>query len=328
MQFSGRTWRPPHERWTPIIEATSGCAWGRCAFCDLFCEERFSISPLDRFCAELDEIKASVPYARRLWLTGGDPFQMGFSRLEERALSVRDRLIKMQTIAMFASVRDIPRYTDAQLARLASLRIGGLVVGMESADDETLSLANKGYTSGEVKSQLIRLERAGISYNVIYMTGLAEKGRGRVAARNTLDVLNGLRPDIVGITSLTLMPKTPLAVLGESGGLSADAGEGAARRTRRARRGDRLQDVLGRALGIEPGARCRRAPVRPRAHPDRNTACAGYKRRGSACPGKDEDPHALDIKRRTVRARVRVQKKPPRRSARRSIRRPRAQNGA
>lgn len=218
MQFSGRTWRPPHERWTPIVEATSGCAWGRCAFCDLFCEERFSISPLDRFCADLDEIKASVPYARRLWLTGGDPFQMGFSRLEERALSVRDRLIKMQTIAMFASVRDIPRYTDAQLARLASLRIGGLVVGMESADDETLSLANKGYTSGEVKSQLLRLERAGISYNVIYMTGLAGKGRGRVAARNTLDVLNGLRPDIVGITSLTLMPKTPLAVLGESGG--------------------------------------------------------------------------------------------------------------
>lgn len=53
MQFSGRTWRPPHERWTPIIKATSGCAWGRCAFCDLFCEERFSISPLDRFCAGL-----------------------------------------------------------------------------------------------------------------------------------------------------------------------------------------------------------------------------------------------------------------------------------
>lgn len=53
MQFSGRTWRPPHERWTPIIKATSGCAWSRCAFCDLFCEERFSISPLDRFCAGL-----------------------------------------------------------------------------------------------------------------------------------------------------------------------------------------------------------------------------------------------------------------------------------
>lgn len=83
MQFSGRTWRPPHERWTPIIEATSGCAWGGCAFCDLFCEERFSISPLDCFCADLDEIKASVPYARRLWLTGGDPFQMGFPALRK-----------------------------------------------------------------------------------------------------------------------------------------------------------------------------------------------------------------------------------------------------
>lgn len=211
MHFSGRTWRPPHERWTPIIEATSGCAWGRCSFCRLYEEEPFRIGTLERFCSDLDEIKAAVPYARRLWLTGGDPFQMGFARLEERALAVRDRLVKMQTIAMFASVRDIARYTDEELARLASLRIGGLVVGMESTDDQTLSIARKGYTPEDIRMQLLRLERAGISYNVIYMTGLAGEGRGRSTARSTLEVLNDLRPGIVGITSLVLMPGTALA---------------------------------------------------------------------------------------------------------------------
>lgn len=217
MQFSGRTWRPPHERWTPIVEATSGCAWDGCAFCNLYCEERFSISPLKRFCAELDEIKASVPYARRLWLTGRDPFQMGFSRLEERALAVRDRLIKMQTIAMFASVRDVKKYTNDELERLSLLRIGGLTIGMESADDLTLEIGAKGYTSDDVLEQCLRLEATGMGYNVIYMTGLAGKGRGCVSARRTLEVLNELRPGIVGITSLTLMSEARLTASAESG---------------------------------------------------------------------------------------------------------------
>ena len=93
MEFSGRTWRPPFERFTPIVEATTGCAWGRCAFCTLFCEEGFSIAPLERFERDLDEVKRFVPSTRRIWLTGGSPFQMSFSQLEQRAMVVWDRLI-------------------------------------------------------------------------------------------------------------------------------------------------------------------------------------------------------------------------------------------
>lgn len=63
MEFSGRTWRPPYERYMPIVEATAGCAWGRCTFCTLFCEERFSVGRLDRFERDLDEVKRFVPQA-------------------------------------------------------------------------------------------------------------------------------------------------------------------------------------------------------------------------------------------------------------------------
>lgn len=225
MQFSGRTWRPPYERWTPIIEATSGCAWGRCAFCSLYENERFSIAPpLERFCRDVDELKATVPNARRLWLTGGDPFQMGFRHLEQRALAVRDRLIKIQTVAMFASVRDIMRYSDDELRRLASLRIGGLTIGMESAHDPTLVLADKGYTGNDVREQCLRLERAGMEYSLAYMTGLAGAGRCAAATRESLEILNDLRPRFIGISSLTLFPGTRLAHMAD-GGQFAPAGE-------------------------------------------------------------------------------------------------------
>lgn len=210
MEFSGRTWRPPFERFTPIVEATTGCAWGRCAFCTLFCEEAFSIVPLERFERDLDEVKRFVPYTRRIWLTGGSPFQMSFSQLEQRAMAVWDRLIKCQSIAMFASVRDVARKSDDELQKLRALHVNGLTIGMESACDEVLDRAGKGYRGVDVLEQCRRLDEAGIEYNLIYLTGLAGAGRGRYNARTTASVLNRLNPRILEISSLELQPGSAL----------------------------------------------------------------------------------------------------------------------
>ncbi len=217
MEFSGRTWRPPYERDTPIIEATTGCAWGKCTFCNLFQEERFSVGSLERFERELDEVKAYIPYTRRLWLTGGSPFQMSFKQLEARANAVRDRLIKCQSIAMFVSVRDIARKSDDELRRLRALQVNGLTVGVESGCDEALELAGKGYRSQDVLEQLSRLDEAGIEYNVTYVTGLLGSGRGRWHAHETAEVFNNLNPKIIGVSSLTAFPDTALYGAIESG---------------------------------------------------------------------------------------------------------------
>lgn len=210
MEFSGRTWRPPYERLTPIIEATSGCAWGRCAFCNMYREEAFSIGSLERFERELDEVKARIPYTRRLWLTGGSPFQMSFEQLEARALAVRDRLIKCRSIAMFASVRDIAAKTDRELRCLRSLQVNGLTVGVESGSDEALALTCKGYTNEEARFQFARLEAAGIEYSITYITGLLGSGRGLWHAHETATLFNELNPSIIIVSALTVLPGTAL----------------------------------------------------------------------------------------------------------------------
>lgn len=217
MEFSGRTWRPPFERFTPIVEATTGCAWGRCAFCTLFCEEGFSIAPLERFERDLDEVKRFVPSTRRIWLTGGSPFQMSFSQLEQRAMAVWDRLIKCQSIAMFASVRDVARKSDDELRKLRALHVNSLTIGMESACDEVLERAEKGYRGVDVLEQCRRLDEAGIEYNLIYLTGLAGAGRGRHNARTTARVLNRLNPRILEISSLELRPGSALQAQEQAG---------------------------------------------------------------------------------------------------------------
>lgn len=121
MHFTGRTWRPPYEKDSCIIQLTSGCTYHKCNFCSLYKDEPFSISPLSQFEEDLAEIKTYVPNARRIFITGANPFALSYEKLKPYILTVRDYLIKCQTIAMFASIRDIQNKEVWQLKKLKAM---------------------------------------------------------------------------------------------------------------------------------------------------------------------------------------------------------------
>lgn len=217
MHFIGRTWRPPYEAHSVILQATSGCTYGRCRFCNLYGEERFCMAPMEEFEADLAEIKSCQPYARRVFWTGANPFAMSYENLKLRALTVRDYLIKCQTIAMFASIRDIRDKEVWQLKKLRAMGINGLSIGTESGDDDTLALAGKGYGAAEIVEQCRKLDEAGIEYYFVYMTGLAGRGGGWRNAVNSAGIFNRLNPYFISIDSLTLFPGTELYRMEQTG---------------------------------------------------------------------------------------------------------------
>lgn len=217
MHFTGRTWRPPYETNSFILQATSGCTYNQCRFCSLYKDEPFKMSPIEEFEEDLKELKQYQPNARRVFLTGANPFAMSYEHLKLRALTVRDYLIKCQTIAMFASIRDIQTKEVWQLKKLRAMGINGLSIGTESGDDETLSLANKGYTSQDILEQCRKLDEAGIEYYFVYMTGLAGKSGGYRNAVNSAKLFSQLNPYFISVDSLTLFPDTNLYQLWKKG---------------------------------------------------------------------------------------------------------------
>lgn len=217
MHFTGRTWRPPYEAHSVIIQATAGCTYHKCRFCNLYLDECFCMSPLEEFEEDLAEIKNYQPYARRIFWTGANPFAMSYENLKLRALTVRDYLIKCQTMAMFASIRDIMDKEVWQLKKLRAMGINGLSIGTESGDDETLSLAGKGYTAADILEQCRKLDEAGIEYYFVYMTGLAGKGAGWRNAVNSAELFSRLNPYFISVDSLTLFPDTELYRMAQAG---------------------------------------------------------------------------------------------------------------
>lgn len=224
MHFTGRTWRPPYEAYSVIIQAASGCAYNQCRFCNLYKNECFRMSPIEEFEEDLAEIKSYQPNARRIFWTGANPFAMSYENLKLRALTVRDYLIKCQTMAMFASIRDIKNKEVWQLRKLKAMGINGLSIGVESGDNETLALANKGYTSADILEQCGKLDEAGMEYYVVYMTGLAGKGGGYRNAVHSAELFSRLNPYFISVDSLTLFSDTELYKM-ERQGLFIPAGE-------------------------------------------------------------------------------------------------------
>lgn len=217
MHFTGRTWIPPYEASSFIIQATSGCTHNKCRFCSLYKNECFRMSPIKEFEEDLAELKYYQPTARRIFLTGGNPFAMNYENLAERALLIHDYLVECQTIAMFASIRDIKNKKVWQLRKLRAMGINGLSIGTESGDNATLSLANKGYSSKELIEQCRKLDEAGIEYYFVYMTGLAGKDNGYRNAINSAKVFSKVNPRFISVDSLTLFKDTELYQMAQDG---------------------------------------------------------------------------------------------------------------
>lgn len=217
MHFTGRTWRPPYEANSYIIQLTSGCTYNKCNFCNLYKNEPFCLSPLSEFEEDLAEIKKYQPNARRIFFTGANPFALSYEKIKPYVLTVRDYLIKCQTIAMFSSIRDIKNKEVWQLRKLRAMGVNGLSIGVESGDDETLLLANKGYTSQDILEQCQKLDEAGIEYYFVYMTGLAGKGNGYRNAINSAKLFSKLTPYFIHVDSLTLFRDTKLYQMAQKG---------------------------------------------------------------------------------------------------------------
>lgn len=212
LHFTGQVWRPPYEANSQLLQLTSGCTWNRCRFCSLYHGTKFRMSPLSEIEEDLQVISRYQPRARRVYLTGGNPFALSYNRLMDVALLLRKYLTRLESFGMFARVTDITPKTVGQLRDLHHLKLDNINIGIETGDDETLAFMNKGYTGHDITEQLSKLEQAGIRYNVVYLTGLGGKGNGMRNAINTAQVLNRLHPYIINVVSLTVFPESRLYV--------------------------------------------------------------------------------------------------------------------
>lgn len=210
LHFTGQVWRPPYESHSQLLQVTSGCTHAVCKFCSLYHGTKFRMSPLDEIRQDLEVIQAYQPFARRLFLTGANPFALSYNRLLDLALMFRKYLPRLENIGCFARITDIRQKSVEELRNLRHMGFYGITIGTESGDDTVLKRMNKGYTSADIVEQCRKLEAAGIRYNIAYLSGLSGCGGCQQNAERSAAVFNQLQPYIINTVSLTMFPESPL----------------------------------------------------------------------------------------------------------------------
>ena len=206
MNLTGMVYRPPYEANSLLLQVTLGCSHNKCTFCYMYPDVQFTICPMEQIEADIEEAAQVCPDVARVFLEHGDAFVLSADKLTQIAEAIHRKLPKVKTIAMYASIQNIKRKTDAELRRLCDLGIGGLDVGVESGLDAALSYMNKGHTAAEAKEQLLRLTKAGIPYSFNAILGCGGADLWRENADATAELINAVQPHLLFIGSLHAQP--------------------------------------------------------------------------------------------------------------------------
>lgn len=209
MHYNGPIVRPQTDANSVFIEVTIGCSHDGCTFCNFYNEFPFRVAPLEHVEADLKEASIRWPDAKNVWASGGNPYALSTNKLAGLAELFRQYMPQAK-ISTYAHIKDLLRKSVDDMKYLKNLGFGDLVIGVESGDDDVLKDTNKGYTSADILEGCHRLDKAGVSYRIIYLGGLAGKGKGVESAIKSAGIINRINPYYMYLTTASVLPDTKL----------------------------------------------------------------------------------------------------------------------
>ncbi len=202
MHYTGITYRPPFEADSLLLQVTAGCSHNRCAFCTMYADVPFKVSPMEEIQADLQEAKGIYGKVKRVFLENGDPFVLPAECLAAIAGMINAAFPEVETIACYASIHNIKHKTVEELRELRGLKINELNIGVESGLDEVLQQHNKGYSLDDACEQLSKLRAAGMDYGLNIIIGAAGPELYHEHALANARLLNAAQPYLVFTGSL------------------------------------------------------------------------------------------------------------------------------
>jgi radical SAM superfamily enzyme YgiQ (UPF0313 family) len=217
VRYEGKLYRPPSEADALILQATIGCSWNHCTYCDMYRDKVFRVRPVAECLEDLERAAERLAgRVEKLFVADGDALAMptdAWLAILERARSLFPRLRRVSCYAMAGNVLD---KSDDELGALRAAGLRTLYVGPESGDDVTLKRIAKGATFRDHVEAAHKARRAGLELSVIALLGIAME-RSEEHARGTARLVTEMDPAYFAALTVTVVDGTPLATLARRG---------------------------------------------------------------------------------------------------------------
>jgi radical SAM superfamily enzyme YgiQ (UPF0313 family) len=203
LEYEEPLFRPPSEAQSLILQATIGCSQNRCKFCGMYKMKRFRVRAVAELAADLQRLPVEVRHSvKRVFLADGDALIMPCDDLMALLDLLHQQLPALTRVSSYASPKSLLSKSFEQLQQLRSRKLRILYFGLESGDDETLRLADKGYDAATMREQALKVRQAGMKLSVTAILGLAGRQRTQQHAVATAEWVNAVSPEYFSLLTM------------------------------------------------------------------------------------------------------------------------------
>ncbi len=212
MRYEGRIYRPPSESDAYILQATIGCSWNKCTYCDMYRDKQFRERDLDEVLEDIAlAAREAGPMVRKVFVADGDALILSLDRWLAILAACRSAFPNLRRVSCYAMASNVLAKTDDELAVLKAAGLTQLYIGPESGDDEVLKRIAKGSTAADHVAAAERARRAGMKQSVIFLLGAGGKALSAQHARASAELATAMDPEFLSLLTLTVIPGTPIA---------------------------------------------------------------------------------------------------------------------
>ena len=219
MRYVGKLYRPPSEADALILQATIGCSWNHCTYCDMYRDKPdFRVRPLAESLEDLEgAAREAAPLVEKVFVADGDALVMELGHWEPILDACRRLFPRLRRVSCYATATNVLAKSDDELRRLRELGLSLLYMGPESGDDVTLKRIAKGSTAADHVEAARRAREAGFELSAIFLLGAGGVERSTEHAHASAALATAMDPHYLAALTLTVVPSTPLATLAGRG---------------------------------------------------------------------------------------------------------------
>jgi radical SAM superfamily enzyme YgiQ (UPF0313 family) len=208
-------YRPPSEAESVLVRVTRGCAWNRCAFCDMYKAIDFEPRNVDEILRDLASLRQLYPQGHSIFLADSDSLE--HPRLAEIVAEVRRVFPEAERVTSYARLTTLRRLGATTLAALRGAGLDRIHAGLESGSFAVLKRARKALRPELAIAGGHAAIAAGFELSLYILCGLGGEDDWEEHAGESARVISAIWPHFVRLRSLVLLPGTPLRQAYEAG---------------------------------------------------------------------------------------------------------------
>ncbi|MCB9557930.1 MAG: radical SAM protein [Deltaproteobacteria bacterium] len=216
--YEGKIYRPPSEADAFILQATIGCSWNHCTYCEMYRAKRFRVRPIEQTLSHIDQARQRFGDAvEKVFVADGDALVMDLEGWCQILDACRRAFPRLRRVSAYATALNLLAKSPAELATLRAAGLTLLYIGPETGDDATFKRIAKGANFDQHQRAAERAHQAEIALSTIFLLGAGGIERSQAHAEGSAKLITAMNPAFASALTLTVVPGTPIAKLQQSG---------------------------------------------------------------------------------------------------------------